>query len=167
MNEPRDSDWLQSLRLFQSEMIPDPYSVYRRLREADPVHWDPASSSWVLTRYADVAAALHDPRLASGRAGGMQEQAGRPGLEPLFDFVGRMMPVTDPPLHTRLRGLVNKGFTPHAIEALESFIQELVEQLLDRAAGRGRMDVIHDFAFPLPATVICKLLGAPVEDVDR
>jgi cytochrome P450 len=148
-------------------MVPDPYPVYARLRETEPVYWDPASSAWVLTRYVDVARALHDPRLASARAGAMQVQAGRPGLEPLFDFVGRMMPVTDPPQHTRLRGLVNKCFTPHAVEALEPFIQRLVDQLLDRAAGQGRMEVIRDFAFPLPAAVICRLLGAPVTDAAR
>jgi cytochrome P450 len=155
------------IRLFQPEMIPDPYSVYRRLRETEPVYWDPASSSWVLTRYADVVAALHDPRLASGRAGAMQEQAGKPGLERLFDFIGRMMPVTDPPLHTRLRGLVSKGFTPHAVELLGPFIESAVDQLLDHVADRRRMDMIRDFAFPLPAKVICQLLGAPVADVDR
>src|SRR5262245_61147443 len=114
------------IRLFRPDMVPDPYPVYHRLRATDPVYWDPASSSWVLTRYADVVAALHDARLASGRAGGMQEQAGRPGLEPLFDFVGRMMPVTDPPPHARLRRLVNKAFTPHAVNALEPTIQGLV-----------------------------------------
>lgn len=155
------------IRLFQPEMVPDPYPVYARLRETDPVYWDPASSSWVLTRYADVASALHHPRLSSARAGAMQAQAGRPGLDPLFDFVGRMMPVTDPPQHTRLRGLVNKCFTPHAVAALEPFIQGLVDQLLDRAASQGRMEVIHEFAFPLPAAVICRLLGAPVSDTAR
>lgn len=167
MNEPRVNIGIDSIRLFQPEMVPDPYPVYRRLQEADPVHWDAASSSWALTRYADVATALHDPRLLSGRAGAMQAQAARPGLGPLFDFIGRMMPVTDPPLHTRLRGLVNKGFTPHAIESLEPFIASLVHDLLDAVAVRGQMDVIADFAFPLPATVICRLLGAPVGDVHR
>lgn len=155
------------LRLFRPEMVPDPYSVYARLRETAPVYWDPASSSWVLTRYADVAAAFHHPLLASGRADAMRQQSGRPGLEPLFDFIGRMMPVTDPPRHTRLRALVSKGFTPHAVEALEPFIQNLVDQLLDQTAAQGHMEVIRDFAFPLPAAVICRLLGAPVADADR
>src|SRR5262245_31930564 len=119
-------------------MIPDPYSIYRQLRGSDPVYWDPASQSWALMRYADVSAALHDPRLLSGRAGGMQAQAARPGLEGFFAFLGRMMPVTDPPQHTRLRGLVNKAFTPHAVEALESFMQDLVDELLDRVLPRGQ-----------------------------
>jgi pimeloyl-[acyl-carrier protein] synthase len=157
----------EQTRLFQPEMVADPYPVYARLRVTDPVYWDPASSSWVLTRYADVLAALQDPRLASGRAGAMNDQAGRPGLEPLFDFIGRMMPVTDPPRHTHLRGLVNKGFTPRAIEALEPFIRDLVAQLLDRVIPHGRMEVIGDFAFPLPAAVICQLLGVPVGDAER
>jgi pimeloyl-[acyl-carrier protein] synthase len=157
----------EQLRLFQPEMVPDPYAVYRRLRATDPVYWDPASASWILTRYADVAAALHDSRLLSGRAGGMQEQAGRPGLEPLFAFIGHMMPVTDPPQHTRLRALVSKGFTPHAVDALEPFILDAVNELLDRVQDQGRMDVIRDLAFPLPAKVICKLLGAPIEDIGR
>jgi cytochrome P450 len=154
-------------RLFQPEIVPDPYAVYRRLREVEPVYWDAGSGAWVLTRYSDVAAALHDPRLLSGRAEAMHEQAGRGGLESLFAFIGNMMPVTDPPRHTRLRGLVSKGFTPHAVDALEPFVREVVGELLDRGQERGHIDLIHDFAFPLPARVICKMLGAPLADVDR
>jgi pimeloyl-[acyl-carrier protein] synthase len=154
-------------RLFQPEIVPDPYAVYRRVREAEPVYWDAGSGAWVLTRYADVAAALHDPRLLSGRAEAMHQQAGRDGLESLFAFIGDMMPVTDPPRHTRLRGLVAKAFTPHAVDALEPFVRDVVGELLNHAQPRGSIDLIRDFAFPLPARVICKMLGASLADVDR
>jgi cytochrome P450 len=74
---------------------------------------------------------------------------------------------TDPPRHTRLRGLVSKAFTPHAALAMRPHIQALVDQFLDRVQPRGRMDMIADLAYPLPVTVIVEMLGVPVEDRDR
>lgn len=73
----------------------------------------------------------------------------------------------DPPDHTRLRTLVNRAFTPRVIENLRSRIQQIVEQLLDRAQDAGAMDVIADLAYPLPVTVICDMLGVPPGDRDR
>lgn len=73
----------------------------------------------------------------------------------------------DPPDHTRLRALVNRAFTPRVIENLRSRIQQIVEQLLDRAQDAGAMDVIADLAYPLPVTVICDMLGVPPGDRDR
>src|SRR5262249_26229439 len=71
----------------------------------------------------------------------------------------------DPPKHTRLRGLANKVFTPHAVEAMRPRIQQLVDGLIDRVVTQGQMDVIRDFAFPLPATVIAEILGVPPGDI--
>jgi cytochrome P450 len=153
--------------LFGAEMLADPYPVYRRLREADPVHWYEAFGAWVLTRYHEVVTALHDPRFSSERTGAMQQMAGRPGLTPFFDFLATRMVYADPPRHTRLRGLVSKAFTPHAVEAMRPHIQALVDQFLDRVQPHGRMDVVADLAYPLPVTVIVEMLGVPVEDRDR
>jgi cytochrome P450 len=73
----------------------------------------------------------------------------------------------DPPDHTRLRGLVSKAFTPRVVEVLRPHIQQIVDGLLDRVESRGEMDLIEDFAYPLPVVVICEMLGVPVEDRDR
>src|SRR4029079_17086953 len=73
----------------------------------------------------------------------------------------------DPPDHTRLRGLVNQAFTPRTIERLRPHIAEIAERLLDQVAPSGKMDLIRDFAFPLPIIVIAELLGVPPEDRDR
>src|SRR5206468_842265 len=136
--------------LFGPDMLADPYPVYRRLRDADPVHWDEASGAWVVTRYDDVVAGLHDPRLSSDRAAGLRQLADDPEMRPFFDFVGDRMSFTDPPRHTRLRGLVSKAFTPHAVEAMAPRIERQVADLLDAAAGGAGMDVVRDFADPLP-----------------
>src|SRR5262249_57939422 len=95
----------------------------------------------------------------------MQHLAGRPELAPFFSFLGDRMIFTDPPKHTRLRALVNKAFTPHVVQALAPHIQQVVDGFLDRVRPQGRMDVVADLAFPLPATVIAELLGVPPEDL--
>ena len=144
------------------EFIADPYPTYHRLRAEDPVHHNPLGF-WVLTRYEDVVAALRDPRLIK---------------EPIAAFVaarfGAPMPAMglsmldrDPPDHTRLRGLVNKAFTPRVVEGLRPHIQKIVDGLLARVEGAGTMDLIEEFAYPLPVTVICQMLGVPVEDRER
>ena len=144
------------------EFVADPYPTYHRLRAEDPVHHSPLGF-WVLTRYEDVVAALRDPRLVK---------------EPIAAFVaarfGAAMPAMglsmldrDPPDHTRLRGLVNKAFTPRVVEALRPHIQKIVDGLLARVEGAGTMDLIEEFAYPLPVTVICQMLGVPVEDRER
>ena len=144
------------------EFIADPYPTYHRLRAEDPVHHNPLGF-WVLTRYEDVVVALRDPRLVK---------------EPIAAFVaarfGAAMPAMglsmldrDPPDHTRLRGLVSKAFTPRVVEALRPHIQKIVDGLLARVEGAGTMDLIEEFAYPLPVTVICQMLGVPVEDRER
>jgi len=145
------------------EFVADPYPMYHRLRAEDPVHHSPLGF-WVLTRYPDVMAMLRDPRLikepiaafVAARFG----MAVPPGL-------GLSMLDRDPPDHTRLRGLVSKAFTPRALEKLRPGIQQIVDGLLDEAAGRGSMDLIEEFAYPLPVRVICEMLGVPVQDHER
>jgi cytochrome P450 len=142
------------------EVIEDPYPLYDRLRAEDPVHQSPAGL-WVLSRYDDIAAALRDPRF--GRRGFQQLITARFGQ----GGFGPSMLVQDPPDHTRLRALVSKAFTPRAIESLRAQIQQMVDTLLDAAAGAGEMELIEDFAYPLPAGVISEMLGVPAADRDR
>ncbi len=153
--------------LFGPEMLEDPYPIYRQLREQDPVHWHEPFGAWVLTRYDEVLAALHDNRFSAERTARMQEMAGRPGLEPFFAFLATRMLYADPPRHTRLRGLVSKAFTPHVIESMAPHIQGLVDGFLDQAQQRGRIDIIADLAYPLPVTVILEMLGLPTADRAR
>jgi pimeloyl-[acyl-carrier protein] synthase len=146
---------------YNPEFLANPYPFYQRLRAEEPVHLTPMGF-WVLTRYDDVVTALRDARF------------GRAGFEPLLEAVygaptesGRLqasMLFRDPPDHTRLRGLVNKAFTPRVIEAMRLRIQSIVDTLLDRVQPTGTMDVIADLAYPLPVTVICEMLGVPIDD---
>src|SRR6266851_2155186 len=143
--------------------VEDPYPTYHVLRSQDPVQHSPLGF-WVLTRYADVIAMLRDPRLikepiaafVAARFG----MAVPPGL-------GLSMLDRDPPDHTRLRGLVSKAFTPKALESLRPRIQQIVDGLVDQVESRGEMDLVEEFAYPLPVIVICEMLGVPVRDHER
>jgi cytochrome P450 len=158
---------MNAATLFGPEMLADPYPVYGWLRETDPVHWHEPFAAWILTRYDDMVAVLQDNRFSAERTARMQEMAGQPELQSFFSFLSTRMLYADPPRHTRLRGLVSKAFTPHAVEAMRPHIQALVDGFLDGVQAQGHMDVIADLAYPLPATVILEMLGIPVEDRDQ
>jgi cytochrome P450 len=145
---------------FLPEFHADPYPFYRQLREQDPVHQTPMGF-WVLTRYDDCVAVLRDARF--GREEFQQMLSAVYGGED-SDRLPRSMLFRDPPDHTRLRALVSKAFTPRVVEQMRDHIQEIVDRLLDRALGQGGMDVMEDLAYPLPVTVICEMLGVPVDD---
>jgi cytochrome P450 len=144
--------------------VADPYPTYHRLRAEDPVHHSPLGF-WVMTRYSDVMAMLRDPRLIKEPIAAFV--AARFGLAVPPPGLGLSMLDRDPPDHTRLRGLVSKAFTPKALESLRPHIQQIVDDLLADAAGKGQMDLIEEFAYPLPVRVICEMLGVPVKDHER
>ncbi len=144
----------------------DPYPVYARLRAEAPVHQGPFDT-WVFSRYADCMAVLKDSRSSSdGTKSNNYKQAVEQGLiDPDAQVLGAPpFLFMDPPDHTRLRGIVSKAFTPKVVERLRPGVQLLVDELLDKVANEGSMDVIEDLAYPLPVNVICQLLGVPVED---
>ncbi len=144
------------------EFVADPYPTYHRLRAEEPVHHNPLGF-WVLTRYEDVVATLRDPRaIKEPIAAFVAARFGAPVPSVGFSMLDR-----DPPDHTRLRGLVSKAFTPKMVEQLRPDVQALVDGLLDRVEGAGTMDLIEEFAYPIPVTVICLMLGVPVEDRER
>ncbi len=145
------------------EFIADPYPTYQRLRTEDPVHFSPLGF-WVLTRYDDVVASLRDPRLAKEAISAIV--AARIGATPT-PVTSLSMLERDPPDHTRLRGLVSKAFTPRVVETLRPRIQQVVDGLLAGVEGAHAMDLIEDFAYPIPVVVICEMLGVPVEDHEQ
>ncbi len=145
------------------EFLADPYPTYHRLRDEDPVHHSPLDF-WVLTRYEDVAAVLRDPRFIKEPLVSMV--AARFGVT-VPPGVGLSMLDRDPPDHTRLRSLVSKAFTPRVVEGLRPRIQKMVDDLITRAEAVGTMDLIEEFAYPIPVNVICEMLGVPVEDHEQ
>lgn len=158
--------------LVSPEIFSDPYPIYHQLREQDPVHWSEVWGCWVLTRYADVIAVLRDYRRFTnvGRIASFLDQLPadvRAQIQPLYDNFTVGMPNTDPPEHTRVRGLVNKAFSARVVEGMRPRVQQIVDDLLDQAEGGGGMEVIGSFAYPLPAIVIAETLGVPAEDRDR
>jgi cytochrome P450 len=154
---------MKSFNPMDPEFLADPYPTYHRLRAEDPVHHSPLGF-WVLTRYEDVSAVLRDPRFIKEPLAALV--AARFGVE-VPRGVGLSMLDRDPPDHTRLRSLVSKAFTPRVVEGLRPRIQQIVDGLIDRARAAGSMDLIEEFAYPIPVNVICEMMGVPVEDHER
>jgi cytochrome P450 len=150
----------------------DPYPFYARLRAESPVfrvELPTKQPAWLVTRYDDVAALLKDDRFAKDKGNVLSpEQAGKqPWVPDLFKPLARNMLDVDPPDHTRLRQLVHKAFTPRLVERLRERVQSLTEELIVAAERRGRMDLIADYALPIPTTIIAEMLGVPVSDRHR
>ncbi|MEV4630832.1 cytochrome P450 [Micromonospora sp. NPDC049523] len=148
---------------FTAAFVADPYPTYAALREAGPVHRIPlpdGTTAWLVTRYAEVRAALADPRLSLDKANSDGTWRGF-SLPPALDANLLNM---DPPNHTRIRRLTRAAFGPQRITDLRPRVEAAAEELLDRIAADGRADLVADYAGPLPVTVICDLLGVPAQD---
>jgi cytochrome P450 len=157
---PADDPW-RGCNPFEPAFRDDPYPRLHRLRTLDPVNETPVGI-WRLTRYADVNRLLHDVP-----AGVRTTEGILPGVDEALTGQRLFMLQQDPPTHTRLRRLVSSAFTPRAIANLRPSIQRIVDECLDRVQARGEMDVIADLALPVPSTVICEMIGVPVEDRER
>ena len=160
------------LRLSSPDFIADPYPVYGALREADPVHWSDEWGVWVLTSYDDTSTVLRDPgRFSSvGRFSALLDQLPpevQPDIVRLRQHYSGGLIQSDPPDHTRLRGLIRLAFTPRAIEGYRDRIQSVVDGLIDSFIERGEVDAVMDFAYPLPVVVVSQILGAPSSDLDQ
>lgn len=166
----RDVAALEEYTRFCRGQLADPYPLFHRLQVEDPIHWSDLLSSWVFTRYSDVVAGLRDPRLSSERVpvfmGSLPEPL-RCQVKPLGQHLSRWVSQVNPPDHTRLRRLISLAFTPKTVEKVRPRVQELVERLISKVERDGKMDLIEQFAYPLPATVISEMLGVPSEDQDR
>lgn len=155
--------------LFCEERLANPYPLFARMRREDPVHWSPQMKLWLMTRYDDVSVFLKDKRLSSSRRA-MYEQAlpeeMKEQVAPLFEHVKNWLIFLDPPEHTHLRRLVNATFTPKLLENLRPHIQEIAETTLASIPSGEPFDLNTSFSLPLSATVICEMLGIPLENRD-
>jgi cytochrome P450 len=145
------------------DFIRDPYPYYERLRTTDPLHIT-AHGAFLASRHADVSLVLRDKRFGKDYVDRTIKVYGPKIMdEPIFASMKHWMLQQDPPDHTRLRGLVVKAFTARRVEDMRRRIQQVVDQTIDAIIDRGRMDLIEDFAFRLPVTIICDMLGIPEE----
>lgn len=142
---------------YDPEVHADPYPFYRDLRARDPVHRS-SLGLWFVSRYDDAERVLRDERFGRNFDRFLETQIGEGPLRALFDA---MMLYKDPPDHSRLRGLVAKAFTPRMIHRMRDMVQQVVDDLLDARVATGHLDVVRDLGYPLPVTVICRMLGIP------
>src|SRR5947209_12625837 len=143
------------------EFIRDPYPHYERLRTTDPMHVT-QFGALVASRHAEASLVLRDRRFGKDYVERTIRRYGPQIMEePVFRSMSHWMLQQDPPDHTRLRGLVVKAFTARRVEDMRPRIQQVVDETLDRIIPRGKMDLIEDFAFRLPVTIICDMLGIP------
>jgi cytochrome P450 len=156
--------------LVTPEIFTNPHPIYHMLRYSEPVHWSEVLNAWVLTSYDDVMAAFRDPRLSNAmrRAVGTAQLSAelRLKMAPIDRFLQLWVLNLDDPEHQRLRILLNKAFTPSAMEKMTPRIVEIAEELIDAVEPYGQMDFIADYAYALPVRVIADLFGVPEEGRD-
>jgi len=158
LTDPRTVALGFDLKRLDAAFLDDPYSVYRALREHDPVHRMP-DGSYFLSRYDDCAAVYRDPETwSSDKTVDFRPSMGE-GF--LYEHHTTSLVFNDPPYHSRVRKLLAPAFTPRSLMALQPRIEVLVDRLLDRAAARGGMDLIADFAAAVPIQLVGDMLGVP------
>jgi cytochrome P450 len=154
------------------DFVVDPYPIFARLREESPVHWVERWGCWLLTRSEDIETTIRDTRRFSSADRVTRVIERTPGWETgayaaLHENFAVGMAQTDPPDHTRVRGLVSSAFTPRRVEGLRTRVAELVDEYLEPHVATGRIELVADLAHPLPAVVISEMAGFPVADRAR
>ncbi len=159
--------------LLGPEATADPYTYYGRLREEDPIHWNPLYEMWVITRYDDVVWALRHPEFFSSE---IFLRDPHPPLPPILEtdqalyefnkhYLSHWFIRHDAPDHLRMRRVVHSHFNPKYITGrFRTLVQEVIHDLLAEVEDRGCMEVLQDFAAPLPVLVIAQWLGLPQQD---
>jgi len=155
---------LSLCQLLDPAVMENPYPLYARLREQDPVHWDPFLKAWVVSRYDDAVTVLH--RFSADRAPSPEDfdAQGCSSLSPIAQVMMKQMMFLDGAAHTRLRSLAASAFSPRRVQSLRETIQGIADRLIDAIAERQNAELLADFAEPLPAIVTGELLGVPVYD---
>ncbi len=162
----RDTSEDEALRLnvLDPAFLNDPYPTYATFRAEAPVHHDPAGF-WMIFDYATISEVLADNRFVRAFDSCFGAIHGPERLkERAFKTMSKWMLYADPPEHTRLRKLVAAAFSRRSVEALRPRIRATAQALVDKKKSEGRMDLIWDFAHPLPVLVMSDLLGIPEED---
>jgi cytochrome P450 len=152
------------------ETVENPYPFYRAMREHAPVYQVPGAGFFIISRYADILSALNNEEVFSSR-----QPPGvniTPPPQAMEIYAKGYPPVdtlltNDPPAHTRYRVLVTKAFSPRRVAALEPNVREIANELVERFAHDGKVELMHQFAVGLPLTVIADALGVPREDMDK
>ena len=151
--------------------ISDPFDFYARARAEEPVFFSEQLGYWVVSRYEDILAIFKDPKTFSSENTQAPYKPRPPEVQQVLeegDFRAYSgLSARQPPDHTRLRGFINKAFTPRRVATLEPEVRELAVGMIGRFAGRGHADLVAELARDLPARVIFRLLGIPDEDVPR
>ena len=158
---------LSLYQLYDPGVLANPYPLYHRLRAEDPVHWDPFLHAWVVTRYDDVVRVLLEFSAHRTPTPEQLTAIGLAELSPIAQVMVKQMLFMDPPAHTRLRGLCSQAFTPRRVELLRSHIQDIADRLIDDVLPAGAMDIMADFAAPLPAIVTAEMFGVPTSDHEQ
>ncbi len=155
------------LRLLDPSVLENPYPFYRRLREHEPVHWDPYAHCWVVTSYPEVQTVLTKYSASRTPTPEQLKQLGLSAMTPFAEIMVKQMLFMDDQAHTRLRNLCSRAFTPQRALSLRSTVQSIANQLIDKVIETGEMDLIADFANPFPAIVTAALLGVPATDHEQ
>jgi cytochrome P450 len=155
---------LSLYHLLDPDVLANPYPLYRRLREEDPVHWDPYLHAWVVTRYADVVHVLHHFRASRTPSAERLSALGMSELTPIAELMVRQMLFLDPPEHRRVRRLASAAFTPRRVARLRDHIRQVAVTLIEQFEGSSRFEVMAGLANPLPAIVTAEMLGVPTAD---
>jgi len=167
MNGSQDEAGPGMISLSLPDFLANPYAYYDTLLDRAPVFQLPDTPIWLVSRHGDCSRLLSDATIPTGAFAATAAQSQRPPGYERLEELGTSMLASDPPDHTRLRGLVSAAFTPRSISRLTTHIESLVHELLDRVQPHGQMELMQDFAFQLPALVIAELLGVPTADRER
>lgn len=160
---------------FSPNFHTNPYPIYEWLRDNDPIHWS-FMQAWVITRHRDVEALLKSAQLQvddlPSRLRQKSQYLKQGNFEALAQTIENWLFFLEPPHHTRLKGLVAKAFSPNTIETMRPAIAQLVDRLLTEVEQKaskqnGVIDIMTDFASPLPAMTVTQILGVPLEDHDK
>ncbi|MGA7421403.1 MAG: cytochrome P450 [Candidatus Sulfotelmatobacter sp.] len=155
--------------LFTDEILQDPYPAYARLHEEGPLHYLDVDGKWALwsiVSHAECSSAAKDPRLSAKRSQQMilsLPLSSQSEFSELARMLGLWLIFMDPPEHTRLRKLLNKGFSPAAIEGLRPQVEAIVDEMLKPLRHGAEVDLMHEFANPMPVRIILEMLGIPQE----
>jgi cytochrome P450 len=156
--------------LLCDDAVRDPYEYFRPLRKHDPVHWNPRHKAWVVTPHAEVSRSLRGQHLTAERITPFSKAVGRASesddVDATFAILKDWVVFRDPPEHTRLRTLVSRAFAPTIVRQRTDEIAATIATLIGRLERGAVVDLIEEFAYPLPAIVIAEMLGAPPEDRD-